>query len=158
MSYRSSHRRCFIKKLFLEVPQYSQENTCLFSKVAVLHAFWPSSLKKIATQGFSCKYCKTFKNTYFKEHLRRTACELKRHQLLDSHILVLARQKQSPEVFLCKKVFLEISQNSQKSPCEYYLLKKRLWHRFFPVNFVKFLRAPFLQNTSGRLLLRRTVK
>ena len=24
---------------------------------------------------------------------------------------------------------------------------------FFPVNFVKFLRTPFLQNTSGRLLL-----
>ena len=33
------------------------------------------------------------------------------------------------------------------------LLKKRLWHRFFPVNFVKFLRTPFSQNTSGRLLL-----
>ena len=33
------------------------------------------------------------------------------------------------------------------------MLKKRLWHRFFPVNLVKFLRAPFLQNTSGRLLL-----
>ena len=28
------------------------------------------------------------------------------------------------------------------------LLKKRLWHRCFPENFVK-----FLQNTSGRLLL-----
>ena len=27
------------------------------------------------------------------------------------------------------------------------LLKKRLWHRCFPVNFVKFLRTPFLQNT-----------
>ena len=25
------------------------------------------------------------------------------------------------------------------------LLKKRLWHRYFPVNFVKFLRIPFLQ-------------
>ena len=24
------------------------------------------------------------------------------------------------------------------------LLKKRLWHRYFPVNFVKFLRATFL--------------
>ena len=36
------------------------------------------------------------------------------------------------------------------------LLKKRLWHRHFLVNFVKFLRTPFLQNTSGRLLL--TVK
>ena len=33
------------------------------------------------------------------------------------------------------------------------LLKKRLWRRCFPVNFVKFLRTPFLQNTSGRLLL-----
>ena len=32
------------------------------------------------------------------------------------------------------------------------LFKKRLWHRFFPVNFVKLLRTPFLQNTSRRLL------
>ena len=30
------------------------------------------------------------------------------------------------------------------------LLKKRLWHRCFPVNVVKFLRTPFLHNTSGR--------
>ena len=29
------------------------------------------------------------------------------------------------------------------------LLKKRFWHRCFPVNFAKFLRAPFLQNTPG---------
>ena len=28
------------------------------------------------------------------------------------------------------------------------LLKKRLWHRCFPVNFEKSLRTPFLQNTS----------
>ena len=33
------------------------------------------------------------------------------------------------------------------------LLRKRLWHRRFPLNFAKFLRTPFLQNTSGRLLL-----
>ena len=33
------------------------------------------------------------------------------------------------------------------------LLKERLWHRCFPVNFTKFLRISFLQNTSGRLLL-----
>ena len=31
------------------------------------------------------------------------------------------------------------------------LLKKRLWHRCFPVNFAKFLRTPFLQKNSGRL-------
>ena len=33
------------------------------------------------------------------------------------------------------------------------LLKKRLWHRRFLVNFARFLRTPFLQNTSGRLRL-----
>ena len=33
------------------------------------------------------------------------------------------------------------------------LLKKKFWHRCFPVNFAKLLRTPFLQNTSGRLLL-----
>ena len=33
------------------------------------------------------------------------------------------------------------------------LLKKRPWHRCFPVNFAKFLRTLFLQNTSGWLLL-----
>ena len=35
------------------------------------------------------------------------------------------------------------------------LLKKRVWHRCFPVNFVKLLRTPFLQNTLGRLLLKK---
>ena len=33
------------------------------------------------------------------------------------------------------------------------LLKKRLWYRCFPVNFMKFLKTPFLQNTSGGLFL-----
>ena len=33
------------------------------------------------------------------------------------------------------------------------LIKWRLLHRCFPVNFTKFLRTPFLQNTCGRLLL-----
>ena len=33
------------------------------------------------------------------------------------------------------------------------LLKKRLWHSCFPVNFAKFLRTPILQNSPGRLLL-----
>ena len=33
------------------------------------------------------------------------------------------------------------------------LLKNRPWHRCLSVNFVKLLRTPFLQNTSGQLLL-----
>ena len=42
--------------------------------------------------------------------------------------------------------------NFETSPFS-YLLKKTLWHRCFPVNFAKFSRTSFLQNTSGRLLL-----
>ena len=41
------------------------------------------------------------------------------------------------QTYSVKKVFLEISPPAT-------LLKKRLWHRCFPVNFVKFLRTPFL--------------
>ena len=33
------------------------------------------------------------------------------------------------------------------------LLRKRLWHSSFPVNFVKFLRTPFFIEHLGRLLL-----
>ena len=32
-------------------------------------------------------------------------------------------------------------------------IKKRLWHRCFPVNFANFPRAPFLQKKSGLLFL-----
>ena len=50
------------------------------------------------------------------------------------------------QVFSCK--YCEIFKDSY--------FEKHLWtagHRCFPVNFAKFLRTPFLQNTSGRLLL-----
>ena len=56
-----------------------------------------------------------------------------------------------------KKLFLKISQNSHENTCVRvsFLIKLQAetWRRCFPVNFAKFLRAPFLQNTSGRLLL-----
>ena len=66
-------------------------------------------------------------------------------------------------MFCEKKVFLEISQNSQENTCarDSFLIKlqacnfikKESLYRCFPVNFAKFLRTPFLQNTSGQLLL-----
>ena len=43
--------------------------------------------------------------------------------------------------------------NKVAGPSLQLYLKKRLWHRCFPLNFAKFLRTPFSQNTSGRLLL-----
>ena len=57
-------------------------------------------------------------------------------------------------------MFLEIPQNSQENTCARVsffnevtglrpanLLKKRLWHRYFPVNVAKFLRNPFYRTT-----------
>ena len=63
-----------------------------------------------------------------------------------------------------KGVLRNFAKFTGKHPCQSLLfrlrpttlLKKRLWHRCFPVNFAKFLRTPFLQNTSGRLLLNLT--
>ena len=44
---------------------------------------------------------------------------------------------------LCQGLFF--NKVAGQSPAT--LLKKRLWHRCFPVKFAKFLRTPFLQNT-----------
>ena len=62
-----------------------------------------------------------------------------------------------------RKGLLEISQNSYENTCAKVsfliklrpstLLKKILWHKCFPVNSETFLRTPFLQNISRRLLL-----
>ena len=51
--------------------------------------------------------------------------------------------------YLCQRLFC--NEVAGRRPAT--LLKKSLWRRCFLVNFAKFLRAPFLQNTSGRLLL-----
>ena len=63
-----------------------------------------------------------------------------------------------------KKIFWKILQNSEESTCvgvcfliQLQALGQRLQHRCFPVNFAKFLRTHFLQNTSGRLLLQRHI-
>ena len=35
------------------------------------------------------------------------------------------------------------------------LLKKRLWHRYFPMDFAKFLRTPFLTGLRPATLLKK---
>ena len=56
-----------------------------------------------------------------------------------------------------KKLFLAISQNSQDYTWARVsfltLVKKRLWHRCFPVNFAKFPRTSFLTEHLRWLLL-----
>ena len=73
---RSSHRRCFIKKMFLKIPQNSQENTCVRVSFLTKLQAWGNFVKtKTLAQVFSCEFCEIFKNTFFTEHLRTTASD-----------------------------------------------------------------------------------
>ena len=54
--------------------------------------------------------------------------------------------------FTEKDLFLSLFFNKVAGLRPATLLKKRRWHRSVPGNFVKFLRTPFLQNTSRGLL------
>ena len=64
---------------------------------------------------------------------------------------VLNWKKQSLEVFYKKAACKDFAKFTGKHLCQSLksatLLKKRCWQRCFPLNFTKFLRKHFLQNT-----------
>ena len=69
-----------------------------------------------------------------------------------------------PELFCKKGVLRNFAKFTGKHLCQGLffnkvaglrpatLLKKRLWHRCFSVNFAKFLRAPFLKGTAMQII------
>ena len=72
--FRSSHRRCSLKKVFLEISQNSQENT--YARVSFLiNLPYPCNFikKGTLTQVFSCEFYEISKNSFFIEHLRMNA-------------------------------------------------------------------------------------
>ena len=92
-----------------------------------------------------------FCQDFFQEFSRRMRVLITSEQIITESVV------QSCSV---KNVFVEISQNSQENTwarvsflitlqAPATLLKKRLWLRCFPMHFVKFLRVPYLENTSG---------
>ena len=54
-------QRCSVKKVFLEISQNSQENTC--ARVCNFIK------KETLAQLFSCEFCEISKNIFFTEHL-----------------------------------------------------------------------------------------
>ena len=71
--FRSSHRRCSIKKLFLKISRYSQDDTCVgISFLIKSHAC--NFIKKGSQHRYIfCEYREIYKNTYFEEHLQTAA-------------------------------------------------------------------------------------
>ena len=63
------------------------------------------------------------------------------------------RKTEAVEVFCKKGVLRNFAKLTGKHLYQSLFFNEvtGLWHRRFPVNFAKFLRTPFLQDTSGRL-------
>ena len=57
----------FEKKVFLEIPQNWEENTSEGFSLIKLQAPCSFNRKETLAEVFSCKYCKIFKDTCFKE-------------------------------------------------------------------------------------------
>ena len=57
--------RCSIEKVFLEISQNSQENTCARASFLIKL----QALAETLAQAFSCEVCEISENTYFTEHL-----------------------------------------------------------------------------------------
>ena len=115
-------------------------------------------------------------DTYFEEHLPKTAFSLHTHHSLQlirftlysahssSSSLLLLRSSH-PEVFYKKGVLRYFAKITWKHLCQSLflnkvtglrpatLLKKKFWHKCFPVNFAKFLRTPFVTEQLWWLLL-----
>ena len=139
--------------MFLKISENPQENTCVrVSFLIKLYAWGPQLYQK---RG-SCKFWEIFKNSFFYRTPSAAASE---HNKSIWKVCEAVAQRYS-----VKKVFLEISQNSQENTCARVsflikflrpanLLKKRLWDRCFPMNFAKFLRTPFFTEHLWWLLL-----
>ena len=68
-------QRCYVKKVFLEISQNSQENTCAKVSFSIrLQAQACNFIKReTLAQVFSREFCEISKNTYTTEHLQTTA-------------------------------------------------------------------------------------
>ena len=133
--YRTSHRRCFVKKVFLEISQNSQENACTRVSFLIKLPQTCNFIKKgTLPQVFSCEFCEISKNTFSY----RTP--------LDDCFCLYAM------LGIIFKFYLKIQKQPNKTPQACNFIKKRLKHRCFPVNMAKFSRTPILKNICGCFL------
>ena len=93
----------------------------------------------VFTLSYLTVYVRAVKDGRCKSKIRDTLT-LQKQRPQDCNFI---KKETLAQVLFCE--FCEISKN--------IFFTDHLWRRYFPVNFVKFPRTSFLQNTSGRLLL-----
>ena len=118
---------CCKKAVLRKFAKFTGKHQCqsvFFNKIVGLRS--ATLLKKeTLAQVFSCKFCEISENILFRNFAKFTG----KH--------------------LCQSLFF--NKVAVLRPAT--LLKKRLCHKFFPVNFAKFLRKPSLQTAPRRLHL-----
>ena len=65
--FKSSYRKCSIKKVFLQISQNSLQKIC--ARMKLQDSVWNFVKKEILTEEFSCEFCEIFQNIFFTEHL-----------------------------------------------------------------------------------------
>ena len=149
--YKSNHRRCSIRK------ECSLKCCKIHRKTPGLESFARTlacNFIKIETpaQVFCCDFCEFFKSNTgflslnFENFFRIYFLYRGSHQRCSMKKGVLENFTKFARRHLARVSFNKVAGLRPST-----LLKKRLWHRSFPMNFMKFLRTLFLQNTSGRL-------
>ena len=126
---RSSHRRCSIKKLYLKISQYSQENTyargffnqvkgcqvCNFIKKIFQHRYFSVNivkflktviLKKICEQLWLLICCKTK-----LKKKKKCVCFLQNIHSLEKKIFLFRKKILHWKIFLLKKTFFTEKKN-----------------------------------------------
>ena len=143
--YRSSHRRCSLKKCILKkvFAKFNGKHLCqrlYFNKVAELKA-----VKQRLAQAFSCEFIEISKNTFITEDLRTTGSAFSFSEKLG------------------KNVFLKISQSSQESTCDLRNFQEHLFYGtplndcfwLFPATLLKWGTANSVWKTSDEYSLSR---
>ena len=85
---------------------------------------------------FSCEY----RDTFTRAPILHNTCKTASYKLQINLSEIWLLNFKSFAIYVC------VYRSSQRPTT---LLKKRPWHRCFPMNFAKFLRTPFLQNTCN---------
>ena len=143
----------------------------VWSNIKLSKLFWSTNLfikkrlfikKEPLAQVLSHKFCE-ISNTFFIEHLRETASEIRikftsnysmhlfAFQKLNTAVLIstknITSRSSHSEVFCNEGVLKNLAKRTWKHLCQsLFFYKKR---RCFTINSVKFLRTSFSWNTSG---------
>ena len=109
-SYRSSHRMCSIKKVFLKFLKSPESLFKLIFRPQVCNFI---KKKTLLAQAFSCAFCEIFKNTFFTEHLRTTAAKAKNVSymmgLVSRIFIIKITKNMSKNTTFCSK--MQMSEN-----------------------------------------------